>query len=195
MPPKCKFTREEIVLSALEIARIDGVDAVTARALGAKLGASSKPIFSIFNGMDQVQQEVFVSAKELYNSYVEEGLKEKETPTFKCVGMQYIKFALQESKLFQLLFMSEKTKKPTVENVLSVIDDNYNEILASVQKSYGLTLADSERLYRHLWIYTHGIAVLCATNMCTFTGEEIEKMLTEVCVSVLRKIREDDQND
>ena len=51
MPPKCKFTRSEIIQAALDIARTQGVSYITARALGTKLGSSSKPIFSIFDNM------------------------------------------------------------------------------------------------------------------------------------------------
>ena len=46
----------------------------------------------------------------------------------------------------------------------------------------------AEQLYRHLWIYTHGIAVLCATNMCVFTGEEINDMIAQVFKGMLKEI-------
>lgn len=187
MPPKCKFTRSEIIQSALDIARTEGISFITARALGTKLGSSSKPIFSIFYNMEEVQIEVKKAAKALYAEYVKRGLEDK--PAFKGVGMQYILFAIKEPKLFQLLFMSEQQQKPTVANVLPVIDENYPEILLSVQNSYDLQKNDAEKLYRHLWIYTHGIAVLCATNMCIFTPEEMSKMLTEACISVLNEIK------
>ena len=187
MPPKCKFTRSEIIQAALDIALTEGISFITARALGTKLGSSSKPIFSIFYNMEEVQIEVKKAAKALYAEYVKRGLEDK--PAFKGVGMQYILFAIKEPKLFQLLFMSEQQKKPTVANVLPVIDENYPEILLSVQNSYDLQKNDAEKLYRHLWIYTHGIAVLCATNMCIFTPEEMRKMLTEACISVLNEIK------
>ena len=48
MPPKFKFTREEIIQAALDLTRESGIAAVTARGLGAKLGSSVKPIFSLF---------------------------------------------------------------------------------------------------------------------------------------------------
>ena len=187
MPPKCKFTREEIIQSALEIAKSEGIASITARALGAKLGSSSKPIFSVFENMEEVQAEVQKAAKALYAEYVQIGLQQ-ELP-FKGVGTQYILFAIKEPKLFQLLFMSEQVQKPSVAGVLLIIDESYEQILLSVQKGYGLDEKDAEHLYRHLWIYTHGIAVLCATNMCSFTAEEISKMMTEVFVSLLKEIK------
>lgn len=65
MPPKAKFTKEEIIEAALEITRSEGFQALTARALGTKLGSSSRPIFTLFQNMDEVQQEVVNAAKEL----------------------------------------------------------------------------------------------------------------------------------
>lgn len=187
MPPKCKFTREEIVKTALNLTRKEGINAVTARALGAKLSSSSKPIFSVFENMEDVQSEVQKAAKALYAEYVQVGLQQK--PAFKGVGMQYILFAIKEPKLFQLLFMSEQPQKPSVEGVLPIIDESYNQILQSVRNGYGLDEKDAENLYRHLWIYSHGIAVLCATNMCSFTAEEIGKMTSEVFVGLLKEIK------
>ncbi|MCH5171784.1 MAG: TetR/AcrR family transcriptional regulator [Erysipelotrichales bacterium] len=187
MPPKCKFTREEIIKVALDIVKKDGAFSITARSLGAKLGSSSKPIFSIFKNMEEVQMEVTKAAKVLYAEYVQIGLKQ-ELP-FKGVGTQYILFAIREPKLFQLLFMTEQPQQINVTGILPIIDESYEQILKSVQSGYNLSKKDAENLYRHLWIYTHGIAVLCATNMCSFTYEEISRMMTEVCVSLLKEIK------
>lgn len=188
MPPKAKFTKEEILEAALQLVRENGVDALTARALGDRLGSSARPIFTVFQSMDEVRQGVEAAARRHYTGYVTAGLQQTAVPAFKEVGMQYINFACNEPKLFQLLFMSERTSKPDVTEVLPVIDDNYSKILSSVQNSYSLNQKDSEWLYRHLWIYTHGIAVLCATRLCTFPAEEVGRMLTEVCMALLKEI-------
>ena len=195
MPPKAKFTKEEIIEAALDIVRADGFGALTARTLGTKLGSSARPIFTVFQSMDDIKQEVTATIKRLYAEYVQNGLCQAEMPAFKGVGMQYIRFAMTEPKLFQILFMTEQPQKPGITNVLPIIDDNYPQILSSVQTCYSFNQADSEWLYRHLWIYTHGIAALCATNMCVFTPEEIGKMLTEVCSAILKKIKEGKEND
>ena len=193
MPPKAKFTKEQIVNAALDIIRENGTSELTARALGKRLGSSACPIFTVFDNMEEVLTETVQAAKALYNSYVKEGLK--ATPAFKGVGMQYLNFAVREPKLFQLLFMTEQTQNPTMENVLPVIDDNYPVILKSVKECYNLTQNDAEKLYRHLWVYTHGIAALIATNMCTFTPEETGKMLTEVRIAVLNQIKRSVSDD
>ncbi len=184
MPPKAKFTKEEIVQAAFHIVRTDGLEALTSRALGTHLGSSARPIFTVFQSMDEVQEAVIEAAKALYKEYVHQGLA-WEHP-FKGVGTQYILFSIQEPKLFQLLFMREQPQIPDFSGVLPLIEESYGEILLSIQKDYGIDQFFAEKLYHHLWIYTHGIATLCASKMCRFTSEEISNMITEVCMSILR---------
>ena len=188
MPPKAKFTRDEIIQTGLDIVRENGMEALSARTLGTKLGSSARPIFTVFQSMEEVQEEVKKSAKLLYAGYVKKGLEQELA--FKGVGAQYILFAMQEPKLFQLLFMTEQKEAPVVASILSKLDDNYGEILLSVQNGYNLSEDKAEQLYRHLWIYTHGIAVLCATNMCIFTAEEINKMIVQVFRGMLKEIEQ-----
>lgn len=184
MPPKSKFTKKEIAAAAFEIASKDGIAAVTARAVGEKLGSSARPIFTVFKSMEEVTQEVITSAKALYNEYIAEGLKE-EIP-FKGVGKQYIKFAMEQPKLFQLLFMSESSDHLTI-NSIPAFDDNYDDILSSIINQYGLDNESALSLYRHLWVYTHGIASLCATRTLDFKGDEISEMMTDVFIALLIK--------
>lgn len=187
MPPKAKFSREEIIDAAIDIVREDGFDALTSRALGTKLGSSARPIFTVFQSMEEVQQEVIITAKQKYREYISKGLS--QDLAFKGVGMEYILFSINEPKLFQLLFMTEQSQIPDLTGVLPLIDDSYEQILRSIQSDYGFDKSSAEILYRHLWIYTHGIATLCATNMCRFTDEEIGSMIRQVCISILKSIK------
>lgn len=194
MPPKAKFSKEEMIEAALNIVRTDGFDALTSRELGTRLGSSARPIFTVFRNMDEVQQAVIDSAKTLYKEeYVKKGLK-SEHP-FKGVGTQYILFSVNEPKLFQLLFMTEHAQIPDLSGVLPLIEESYQEILLSIQEDYGINELLAERLYRHLWIYTHGIATLCATKMCRFTDIEISSMITEVFTSILSNAKGGSNHD
>lgn len=195
MPPKAKFTREQIIEAALAIVREGSLDDLTARTLGKRLGSSACPVFTVFENMEEVQQAVFEAARALYKGYIEKGLS--ETPAFKGVGTQYILFAIEEPKLFQLLFMheSEAAAVPGLDYVLPLIDESYDKILMSIVSGYGIERKAAERLYRHLWIYTHGIAALCATRMCRFTGDEISAMMTEVFIGLLKTMKEGNADD
>ena len=193
MPPKAKFKKEEITQAALDIVRADGFEALTSRELGIRLGSSARPIFTVFKNMEEVWQAVIQSAKMLYKEYVNKGLT-AEHP-FKGVGTQYILFSVNEPKLFQLLFMTEQSEIPDLLGVLPLIEESYEKILLSIQDDYGINEFVAEKLYRHLWIYTHGIAALCATKMCRFTADEISSMITEVFTSLLKNIKECGNDD
>ncbi|MDE7299344.1 MAG: TetR/AcrR family transcriptional regulator [Lachnospiraceae bacterium] len=187
MPPKAKFTRDEIIAAALQIVREQGMDAVTSRELGKRLGSSACPIFTVFANMDEVNAALLDAVRACYREYIAEGLSEELA--FRGVGTAYIKFALREPRFFRLLFMTEQKNPTDIGHTLILIDESYDKILRSVQEPYGLSEEDAKRLYQHLWIYTHGIAALCATRVCTFTDEEIQTMMAEIFLSLLKEIK------
>lgn len=184
MPPKAKFTKQEILNAAMAIVRRNGFSALTARALGDELNSSSRPIFTAFSGMDEVLSSVVAEAKAIYKSYIEKGLKEQIA--FRGVGAAYVKFAASEPELFKLLFMKSQPKIQSTATILADIDESYEKILNSITSNYGLDRNTAENVYLHLWIYTHGIATLIATGVCTFSPEEITAKLTEIFKSLIK---------
>lgn len=187
MPPKAKFSKEQIINASLEITRELGFEHITARAIGAKLNSSARPIFTVFQSMDEVLEETVNAVKIVYNEYIDRGLA--ENPPFKGVGTSYISFAKNEPAFFRLLFMRENKESSELSTILPAIDTNSDKILGSIMQTYGMTHEDSYELYKYLWIFTHGIASLCATNVCNFTDEEISTLLTNEFISVLKKIK------
>ena len=183
MPPKARFSRDDIITAGITILRERGISAVTAREIGNYLGSSARPIFTVFENMGEVLDGIEAKAREIYSGYVEQGLR--QTLAFKGVGQAYIRFAINEPKLFQLLFMRKISGDIYVNKILPEIDDNYTDILRSITDQYPVSTDDAVILYRHLWIYSHGIAALCATSMCRFTENEIGIMLTEVFKALL----------
>ncbi len=185
MPPRAKFTKEEIINAGLEILKEKDLSSVTAREIGKRLKSSSRPIFTTFQNMNEVMEGIKDKAREIYTEYVQQGLK--EAIAFRGVGQAYIMFAIKEPKLFQLLFMNKQKEDLGVNKILPEIESNYDEIVSSITDNYPVSKDAAISLYRHLWIYSHGIATLCANGMCKFSGEEIANMLTEVFKSLLKE--------
>ncbi len=193
MPPAQKFTREEIIAAALTLMRRDGAEGITARGLGLELGTSSRPVFTAFSNMEEVQRETVKAARSLYDAYVERGLSQ-ENP-FKGVGMQYIRFAKEEARLFGLLFMTPEKPDIALSDVLPTIDANSDRILAAIRQSYGLSEEQSYRLYQSLWIFTHGIACLCATGVSRLSEEEADRLLTETFTGLMIMLKREGEKD
>lgn len=121
MPPKPRFTREEIVDAALDIVSRQGIEALTARELGEALGSSARPIFTVFRSMEELQQEVRSAAMRRFESYA--GRTMPGVPLFKQVGMQMVLFGAQEPKLYQLLFMRENRSAVSFDDVFGELGD------------------------------------------------------------------------
>ena len=183
MPPKPKFTKEEIIAAALELVSEKGMEALTARELGAKLGSSARPVFTAFNSMEEVQEEVRVAALKRFESYAEKAMH--YTPVFKQVGMQMILFAMEEPKLYQLVYMSENAGATDFEGITQRLGDVVHLCVDVIQRDYGLSESDARVLFEHVWIYTFGIGALCATGMCRFSQEEIIQMLGQDFMAML----------
>lgn len=96
MPPKAKFTREEIIEVALSLAADKGIRALTARELGAALGVSTRPIFTAFENMEEVLSEVRKAALAKFEEYARKA--QEFTPVYKELGLQMVRFAAENSR-------------------------------------------------------------------------------------------------
>ena len=72
MPRSYMFTKEQVLDAAIELTREKGFSAVSARSLGEQLGTTSRPIFSHFENMADVQKGIIGEANKIYQSFREE---------------------------------------------------------------------------------------------------------------------------
>ena len=187
MPPKPKFTREEIIDAALKIASDKGLKALTSRELGAELGSSARPIFTVFKGMDEVLSEVRKAALARFDEYAEKA--KLYTPVFKQVGLQMIMFAAEQPKHYRLLFMSEKHEAEPFDDIFRNLGPNATLCIEVIRKDYSLSYDDAMLLFKHTWIYTYGVGALIASGMCRFTQNEVQDMLSREFVAMLSLIK------
>lgn len=174
MPRKFMFTREEILEAALELVRVQGMAGVTARALGERLGSSSKPIFSLFRNMEDVQKEIIRAADAVYQGYLKEEMESKKYPAYKASGMAYIRFAREEKELFKLLFMRDRSGEKIEENREAV-----RPLLELIKQNTGLSEETAYMFHLEMWIYVHGIATMTATSYLDWDMEFISQTLTD----------------
>ena len=173
MPPKCRFTREEIIQAALDLTAEKGVGALTARGLAQRLGSSAKPIFGLFANMEEVQQEVVKAANLRYQEYLRQDMSAGRYPPYKASGMAYIRFAREQKELFKLLFMRDRTHEE------KAAGDDLEALLGLIQKNMGLSRDDAYRFHLEMWIYVHGIATMIATAYLEWDMDFISAALTD----------------
>lgn len=189
MPPKPKFTKDEIVQAALEVVSQKGVEALTAKELGDALGNSARPIFTVFRSMKEVQDEVRAAAMRRFERFAAQTLP--DMPLFKQVGMQMVLFGAKEPKLYQLLFMQENHNAASFDDVFGALGPTAETCIQSLRNAHGLTEAESRLLFETVWIYTFGIGALCATGTCRFSEQRLGEMLSTEFQAMLLFVKPD----
>ena len=193
MPPKAKFTKEQITKAALGVVSEKGAQALTAKELGAALGTSTTPIFTVFNSMQEVQDAVMLAAMQQFEEYAHK--VSYVGPVFKQVGMQMILFAKEEPNLYQLIFMSSIGEAQSFDDIYAHLGSVADECLDVLQKDYDLNKDNAKTLFEHVWIHTFGIGALCATGMCDFSHEQIAEMLTQDFTAMMMLMKSESGKD
>ena len=189
MPPKPKFTKDEIVQAALEVVSQKGVEALTAKELGDALGSTARPIFTVFRSMKEVQDEVRAAAMRRFERFAAQTLP--DMPLFKQVGMQMVLFGAKEPKLYQLLFMQENHNAASFDDVFGALGPTAETCIQSLRNAHGLAEAESRLLFETVWIYTFGIGALCATGTCRFSEQRLVEMLSTEFQAMLLFVKPD----
>lgn len=188
MPPKERLNKEDIVNTAYELLRTEGIDALNARALAAKMGCSTMPLFRHFSGMEEIRRAAIERAAECYYSYIRQGLS--EPIAFKGSGRAYIRFAKEEPLLFKLFFVLPSGTVPE----LPLADATYGQVIEAAADSAKVDLPQAARLHQQMWVFVHGIAVLVASGKLDWDEEEIGRQLSEVFSALRNQIYEREEN-
>lgn len=183
MPPKAKYTRDEIIETALDLISLRGLDALNARNLAAALGTSTRPLFTAFRNMSELMDAVKGAAMNRFEEYANRS--DPNAPAFKTVGMQMILFASEQPKLFQLLFMSESEKSGSFDDMFNRLGETSRLCIEYIMRDYGLDLREAELLFRCEWVYAFGICALIAKGVCRYSEKEVSQMLSAEFRSVM----------
>lgn len=184
MPPKPKYTREEIIDAAYEIMEESGIDAVVAREVAKKLGTTPGPIFTFFEGMDELKHEVLKLAIKNVSDYLEGAMDYK--PAFKEFGMRWIRFAKEHPNAYSMVFYINGPMKNLE------IDENNSKYAKSmklmeedVAHAFGLSNEEAVDVIRKMSVFSQGIASICITSGVDIPDDVINKEVGDVCLSLV----------
>ena len=186
MPPRAKYQKEEIAGAALEIARREGIGAVTAREVAAKLGISPRPIFTWFDSMDQLREEVRLLARDRYRIYLERGLG--ESIPFLGIWRQYLRFAWEEPELYRLLFLTPPGD--AAGGAMEALKYSQDLVRESLMRIYNMDAHTADCYFRDLWLAAFSFATMIVTDDCPYTDEEMSAVLSEISLAVCKAYKE-----
>ena len=186
MPPRQKFTKEDVLETAFSIVREQGLENLNARNIAKRLNSSTQPIFSFFENMEELKTSVFQMA-ERYHAAIYNNIKiDKELLV--NIYLVYINFALKEPNLFRLQYQSNEYKgRPFLE----IFHDNNLEtgneqLCVGRKKIYGRRKA-VETMFFDMWLYAHGIASILVGNQLEINHDEIEFKVRQMAALLEKK--------
>ena len=171
-----KMSSEIVIQKAVEMVRRDGWDSINARSLAKELDMSTKPLYRLFNGMDEIKGEVYKEIYREYDEFITHRVDNKNALITLCVA--YVEFAKENKNLFKSLFLSNNLNWSSIENVL---DEKWNQsTIINLVNKHGYTFENAKVLFMHVWLYANGLATLIATNDIDLDSTEIIKRLVKI---------------
>jgi AcrR family transcriptional regulator len=169
MPPKQRITKEMIMEASLSLVREGGIESVNSRAVAAKIGCSTQPVFSQYPTMEDLRQAIHDYGCEEFEQTI---LAEKDSIDFlkkSCIAL--IQLARNDKNVFSLIFLS--TYCAGSEFQLSRMNYKTNQLLlSSLIKNYSLTNEEALNILERLSLLVHGIASIIATTNAVYSDTQ-----------------------
>ena len=192
MSKKAIITKEIIVNAAFEIARTEGEESVNARSIAKKIGCTTQPVLYHFSSIREIKEEVLKKADVMHSKYITDIHGKYDNPML-AIGMQYIRFALEEKHLFRLLFQSDKFASKDFSDIIG--GDEISPLITIMASVSGMSEKVMRKIFACIFLPVHGFASLVANNAMIYDEEYIVDILSEIYKSIISNLKENDNND
>lgn len=177
MPPKAKITKEMIVEAAFNIVQKEGVEKVTARSISEQLNCSTQPVLYYFSTVEDIKKLVYKKVDEYHTDYIMDTDTDYGNPML-TIGMNYIRFAINESNLFRFLFQSNEFSGVGMLDLLET--EELLPILIVLQNELDMSMEDTKDVFSTFFIFAHGYASLYANNTMIYNEVNVIRALEKI---------------
>lgn len=167
MPPRARITRDMVVDAAFAITRAEGAEAVNARTVSQKLGCSTQPVMYHFGKIEDLKRAVYQKLDRFHTEYLL--CPRPGEDAMLSIGLNYIRFAVEEPNLFRFLFQSGFALENSVGQMLDA--EALEPILSAMGEAGGLTMAQAKGAFTTLALFVHGYASILANNPMAYDEE------------------------
>lgn len=188
MPPKAKITKEMIIEEAFQIAREQGADKITARSISQQLSCSTQPVLYYFSSVEDIKKAVCQKADEYHTNYLTRLDPTSDSPMLD-IGINYIRFAIEEKNLFRFLFQNNEFSGAAMSDLIDA--EELSPILLVLQQTLNISRGEAKEIFSTLFIFVHGYASLFANNSMVYDEELLKTTLTKVFYGIVHTIKED----
>lgn len=180
MPRQATFTRKDLIDAALSHLREEGLRGFSARNVTGRIPSSTAPLYSHFNGIEELEKEAMRQTKGIVMRYAT--ARYTDHP-FLNIGLGLVIFAREEKMLYQTLFL----EKNAHQDILDEMRSELFEIMSSSSPYRDLPKHARHRLMEKMSIVTHGLASMICSGITRDNSDEfILTHLSEIGEAVIR---------
>ena len=171
MPPKTRIAKDMIINAAVEVARQNGFESINARTVAERLHCSTQPVMYHFATIDSLKRAAYRQVDHLHSEYMINILPGQDP--ILGIGLNYIRFAVEEPQLFRFLFQSGYAEESNLSEMIE--SEELKPILAAMRDGAGLSMKKTKEIFLTVALFAHGYASIIANNRLEYD----EKLISE----------------
>ncbi|MCM3259980.1 TetR/AcrR family transcriptional regulator [Paenibacillus lautus] len=181
MAPKTKFTKQDIVLAAFDIAKTDGIESITIRKVAERLGSSIAPIYVNFNDVQELLQQVVERAFHVARGMI---MEQQSGQPFRDIGMASLRFAKEYPVLYRDLMMKDN---PHMKNTPEQLDEVIG-LMRQDPELGGFSDQELQSILLSMQVFQTGLCVMVANDLFTknVDDEQMMNMMDEAAEAFIR---------
>ena len=185
MPPKARVTKDMVVKAAFEVARKTGAENINARTVSEKLNCSTQPVMYHFATIEELKRAAYAKADWYHTEYL---MNIEQHNILLGIGLNYIRFAVEEPHLFRFLFQSGFS---TENSLLEMINsEELKPVISTMQKTMNLNIEQTKEVFVTLALFVHGYASIIINNSLEYNEKIIALHLERVYAGAILAIQE-----
>jgi AcrR family transcriptional regulator len=179
VPPKIKYSKEDVIRAAVAVVEDDGLNLLTARSVAARLGSSTAPVYHYFAAMDDLARSVIMETKRALLEYTSRPYTDR---VFLNMGTGVAMFACEHRRLYRALLLEGGGYGDVVQDIL----DTLESAMTADTRFTSLSSRERHVLLRKMWTFTHGLASqICVGLIKNCDQNSVVGILTDVGADVI----------
>ena len=191
MPPKTRITEDIIINAAIEVIRQSGFENINARTVSGQLHCSTQPVMYHFSTIANLKKAVYRQVDRLHSEYMINNPPGQDP--ILGIGMNYIRFAVEEPQLFRFLFQSGYAEE---NSLLEMVDsETLTPVLAAMQEGTGLSMQKTRNVFITVALFAHGYASIIANNHLEFDDKLVAEHLERTWNGAVFTAEQEENNE
>ena len=189
MPPKMRTTRDMVSDAAFQIARQTDWTDINARNVAKQLNCSTQPVMYHFATIEDLKKAAYEKADRFHTEYLMQ-IEGAQDPMLE-IGLNYIRFSVEEPSLFRFLFQSGYGPHTDLRTMID--SPELEPMLQVMMQAMNANLEKTKEMFAALAIFAHGFASLLANHYMEYEEAVASEQLTKAFYGAAASVMEDER--